>query len=444
MAILRDVHVDGRLTDVRIDGGLILQIGQQLPSDGSWEIAGLGGALIPGLHDHHLHLLATAAVGQSVDCGPPAVRTPAQLAVALQGASGTSWLRGIGYDESVAGDLDCFELDKLCSERPVRVQHRGGSLWIMNSAAVARLGPGAPADGRLWRGDVWLRAALGEDAMPVLEPIGRQLASYGVTGVTDATPGPIGALAHAAQGLPQHLLALGDGEATAGIAIGPRKIVLSDHDLPSFPALIAEIAAVRATGRAVAVHTVTRTSLLLLLAAFDEVGARPGDRLEHAAVVPAEAIDSIADLGLAVVTQPSLVANRGADYRARVDPEDQPHLWRFGSLLSAGVGVGCSSDAPYGDLDPWSTLRAARDRTTAGGGVLGPGERVAAEVALAGFLSPALNPGGSPRRVEVGRPADLVLLDRSLEKMLVEPDASAVRVTLVDGRLVYGRDGDIS
>jgi predicted amidohydrolase YtcJ len=76
-------------------------------------------------------------------------------------------------------------------------------------------------------------------------------------------------------------------------------------------------------------------------------------------VAPPEAVEAMARAGLAVVTQPSLLARRGDDYLDRVAADDLPFLWPYRSLLAAGVPVGCSSDAPYGDLDPWGSVAAA-------------------------------------------------------------------------------------
>ena len=51
--------------------------------------------------------------------------------------------------------------------------------------SVERGADGAPS-GRIWRGDAWLRAQLGAEPPP-LAPLGRQLAAYGITHLTDAT-----------------------------------------------------------------------------------------------------------------------------------------------------------------------------------------------------------------------------------------------------------------
>ncbi|HKX70186.1 MAG TPA: hypothetical protein VJM75_03110, partial [Acidimicrobiales bacterium] len=66
--LLREVIVEGRLVDVRASGGLIAAVGPRLAAhSGETVIDGGRGALVPGLHDHHIHLLALAAAERSVD-----------------------------------------------------------------------------------------------------------------------------------------------------------------------------------------------------------------------------------------------------------------------------------------------------------------------------------------------------------------------------------------
>ena len=97
-------------------------------------------------------------------------------------------LRGVGYHESVAGALDCDVLDALVADRPVRVQHRSGGLWVLNRAALRVTGlEGDAPSGRLRRADRMLGARVPRVALDLAE-IGRRLAAVGVTGVTDATP----------------------------------------------------------------------------------------------------------------------------------------------------------------------------------------------------------------------------------------------------------------
>ncbi len=453
--LLRNASIGGARADLLIGAGTVRRVGASLPGGADTVVDCAGGALLPGLHDHHCHLLATAAAAQSVPCGPPVTRSRAQLRTRLRKATPhAGWLRGVGYDESVAGELDRADLDDLRADVAVRVQHRSGSLWVVNSAGaqalqldtatgvdgIERDGTGR-ATGRLWRLDPWLGARLPPAPAPELHVLSRQLAAFGITGVTDATPDlPERVISSLAAGaLDQRVTLLGaDTEAIAPpLRCGPRKIVVADHALPTPDELRGQITACRP--RAVAVHCVTRVALLLTLAVLADVGTCPGDRIEHAAIAPPEAVAMLARLGLTVVTQPSLVALRGDEYLDRVDADDQALLWPFRSLLDAGVPVGCASDAPYGSLDPWSTIRAAVRRGAPSGRAVAGHERVSARAALAGFLSGPADPGGPARQLRIGADADLVLLDRPLSDQLRNPHRDAVRMTVIRGHIVHDR-----
>jgi predicted amidohydrolase YtcJ len=461
--LVRDAELDGgRRADVRIAGGRIAEIAPRLePRSGEDVLDARGGALLPGLCDHHLHLHALAAHAGSVLSGPPAVTDAQALADALSRAVSDEhgWVRGVGYVDTVAGDLDATALDRLHADRPVRVQHRSGALWTLNSAAVTALNlagghhPGIERDaqgeptGRLWRADDWLRTRLPGSAFPSLTPVGVRLTGFGITSVTDATPdldaAAIGAVtaAMAAGSLPQHVHLLGCplGQRLSGSGhvptTGPYKIVVADSALPGLDALAGRIAEAHAQARAVAVHCVSREALVLLLAAFADVGVRSGDRVEHAAVVPSELVPTLAQLGLRVVTQPGFLAHRGDDYLRDVPEADHADLYRCHSLLRAGIPLAMSSDAPYGPLDPWAVMAAAAERRTPSGRVAGPTERLTVSAALNAYLTAPTDPGGPPRRVRTGAETDVVLLHVPLAEAVTGPSADLVRATVIAGAL---------
>ena len=147
-------------------------------------------------------------------------------------------------------------------------------------------------------------------------------------------------------------------------------------------------------------------------------------------MIPLELVPRLRELGLVVVTQPAFVAARGDQYLSDVEADDVGDLWRCGSLLDAGVGVGGSTDAPFGPADPWQAIATAVDRRTKSGRVLGAAERIDAGRALAMFLSPPDDPAGAPRRVATGASADLCLLDRPLAAALAAPGLVTVVATL--------------
>jgi len=451
--LLRNAELDGRiLADLRVSDGRVTDVAPALQRRPGEDVRDCrGGAVLPGLCDHHLHLHALAAWRESVRCGPPEVTDQAGLAAALATATpdARGWIRGVGYTESVAGDLDAAALDRLRADRPVRIQHRSGALWMLNTAALAAIGGLAP-NGRLWRADAWLRSRLPGSGPPGLAPVGAALLGRGITAVTDATPdldaAAITAISDAMDrgDLPQRVQLLGAPlgtplpgpvlpGGTQGPAAGPHKIVLADSGLPRYDELTDRIRAAHAAGRPVAVHCVTREALVLLLAALGDAGPRPGDRIEHAALVPAELVPDLARLGVRVVTQPGFLPHRGDDFLRDLPPDDRPDLYRCATLRQAGIPVALSSDAPYGPLDPWAVIAAATARRTASGQVAGPGERITFRQALDAYLAPLGDPGGAPRRVRPGVPADLVVLHTPLADLPGQPDP--VRAVLV-GRTV--------
>ncbi len=143
--ILHDVEVEGVPgVDVRLEGDRVAEVGPDLVggvAPGEAVLDGHGGALLPGLHDHHLHLRALARARSSVPCGPPHVRRPEDLDRVLHDAAAKTpagaWLRGVGHDERRGGALDRRRLDALAPDHPVRIQHRSGHLWVLSSRALA-------------------------------------------------------------------------------------------------------------------------------------------------------------------------------------------------------------------------------------------------------------------------------------------------------------------
>ncbi|MCG8315777.1 MAG: CoA transferase, partial [Pseudomonadales bacterium] len=108
------------INDLRIENGLIKEMGNLTPQPNETVIDAHGGALLPGLNDHHIHFLSYAASLASVDCSPNKVIDRKGLINALQQNAGTiEWLRGFGYHESIAGDIDCHWLDQYGPNRPV-------------------------------------------------------------------------------------------------------------------------------------------------------------------------------------------------------------------------------------------------------------------------------------------------------------------------------------
>lgn len=418
--LITDVEVEGYgRVDVRLGGGRVIGIGRRRAGRG--DVDGRGGALLVGLHDHHVHLAALAAEAASVRVGPAEAGDRDGLVRALRSGPPGEWVRAVGYHESVAGELDRWVLDGFAPDRPVRVQHRGGALWMWNSAALRAAGldgGGDGGDGRFWREDERLRGFTPPVRLD-LRGVGARAAAYGITGFTNADPHPGQDLPELLSLLPQRLVVMGIGDA-------PVKFLLDDATLPTPGELAASVAAVRP--RPVAVHCVTRVQLLVTLLALEEAGPVAGDRIEHGSVIPAETMPWLARLGVTVVTQPHFPVERGREYATDVDPDDQAHLYRCRSLAEVGIPLAAGTDAPYGSADPWAVMRAAVERSG--------GEAVDPRAALDLFAGEPQHPS-RVRRLTVGAVADLCLLHVPLKEALDLMSADVVRATFVGGRRIW-------
>lgn len=455
--LIRAAEVQGVLWDVRIAGTRIAEMGQLIRCPGEPLIEACGGALLPGLHDHHIHLAATAARRASIPCGPPGVVSTEAFVRALQ-VPGSGWLRGTGFHESVLGGTlpDVCVLDRIVAHRPVRIQHATGRMWLLNSLALEELLADAPPPpglerkhgrftGRLFDEDAWLQEALGS-VPPDFMDVSAELARHGVTGITDMSPANGTVMARHFTGqvkagrLLQSVVLAGSPALSQTPQehwrLGPLKLHLHEAALPDFDTALALVQSARAQGRTVAVHCVTEVELVFALALLEAGGARRGDRIEHVSVASPDLVERMAGLGLAACVQPHFIAERGDRYLAEVDARHIPDLYRLNTLIEAGIAVAGGSDAPYGSLDPWAAMTAALRRTTPRGTVVGMGEAISPEAALDLYLADPLD-FRRIRRIAPGEPADLCLLDRSWSRARHRLDSRDVAATIAKGRLIH-------
>ncbi|MGV9862271.1 amidohydrolase family protein [Rhodococcus koreensis] len=441
MLIAGGLLISGERADLRIINGRITELQPYLNLlPGEELIALTGGTVLPGLHDHHIHLRAAAAAAQSLFVGPALVSDEREFRSAIRRArtDDSGWIRAVGYHESVAGALDRAALDAIEPIRPIRIQHRSGAMWYVNTAGLRRLGYSDHPTGRIYRQDREIATLTGGIAAD-LAALSRQLSSYGVAGVTEATPGlgkeDLDFLdAAAATGTLRqriHVLSAPTRSTHHNLTFGAVKRILDDDSL-DLDDIVQWIGDTHRAGRPVAVHCVTTVQLLVTLTAMRSVGALVGDRIEHAAMAPDDLLSEMASLGVTVVTQPNFIAERGDEYLAEVPIDEQPSLWRLATLTNAGIAVAGSTDAPFGSPDPWASMRAARDRTTRTGRQIGALETISARAALDLFLGTPHSPG-TPQQIRSGMVADLCLLSAPPADVLEHLSADLVSATLIGG-----------
>src|SRR6185437_4058721 len=99
-------------------------------------------------------LFSAAAAETSIQCGEGGTQVRDDLSERLRAAAAAvlpgEWVRAVGYDERIAGNLSAVDIDDMLgpfNDRPVRIQHRGGHAWYLNSVATAALAIDADTSG---------------------------------------------------------------------------------------------------------------------------------------------------------------------------------------------------------------------------------------------------------------------------------------------------------
>lgn len=366
-----------------------------------------------GFRDDHLHLLALAAAGLSVDVSGCASNAAVVAALRSAAPSSSGWVRGWGYDDALLGERSLTAADLDTVQWPVVLHHLTGHVVIANRLALRSLGRDDHSDGVLVDDHDALAAAPRLDPVELKVAVGSVLTamqSKGVVAVTDAThTNDRAALEFLDAARPWRGAAItamvgadriGDlrfGEYVGSVRVGHAK-VMADADPDRIGDLVRDA---HGRGFPAAVHAMDIETLSLALAAYAD-SAPPADtvdRLEHCAIALPEQLDEIARLGVHVATQPSFVVRRAAKYRREFGAVEQRWLWPLRALVERGVATTFSSDAPVVPPIPAEWLAAAQDRP------LGADETVGLEAARA---------MATVGRMHIGMPIDQVVrLDAS-------------------------------
>ena len=216
-----------------------------------------------------------------------------------------------------------------------------------------------------------------------------------------------------------------------------------------------------AEGFQVHVHAIGERAVREALDAFEAARAAngPNDHRHHIAhiqVVHPDDVPRFRELGVIANAQPLWAVNEGQMLHLTIPflgPERSSWQYPFASLVRSGAMLAMGSDWSVSSANPLWEMHVAVNRTAPSayeyGGGTGepflPDERIDLPTALAGFTinSAYVNHldhlTGS---IEVGKRADLAVLDRDLFAHPVEEIAHAsVMLTFVDGKRVYDAEG---
>lgn len=486
---------ESNFTALAVAGGKVLAAGgdrdvRRLAAPSTTVLDCGGRRIIPGIVDAHCHVLATAATGLRVDCRPSATPGVDAIIDALRRAATTSdsWIRGQGYDDSPVGlgrHLLRYDLDRVSTTQPVRVDHRSGHACALNTRALEVVGidcrtpdpsggvivrdTGGEPTGLLLEMSDWLgdriagsETTAAEEMRSAVWELGNRMLAYGITAVTDAGPsngldrwrdfetmtgdGTLSLRLTMMVGFDQleEMLNAGWGYATTAndgqLMVGHAKIMLtaSTGQLRPDPVRLAEMVVhAHKLGFPVAIHAVERDAVVASALAIGdspplvaEDGSRLLDRIEHCAECPPDVLELVAQSGATAVPNPGFLHYDGERYIRTVAADLLPHLYPVAALVNRGIPVALGSDAPVIEPNPWASMAAAVSRQSAAGVDLGGVGVESVGEAL------ALHSGN--RRIAPGMAADLAVVEPDPFTMSI-PDLPTVRsaATIVSGRLVW-------
>ncbi len=465
--ILSNARLGGRIVDLRIEGGVITEIGEALGAGDDLE----GRWVSPGLWDHHVHFTQWALHSQRVDLS---AATSAQGAAAIMGAAAehaVGVLIGGAFNDALWPDAPTAELlDGATGAVPtVLVSNDLHAVWL-NSAALAVYGHTGHPTGLLREDDAFeIEKQLGTVPDAIIDgwamAAAAAAARRGVVGIVDyemawnveAWQRRIAA-GHDALRVEfgvytQHL----DRAITQGMRTGQRfgelltmgrYKVLSDGSLNTrtahtvdsysdgshgqftipYDELVPLMRKASDAGIIPTIHAIGDLANTLVLDAFEQLGV--GGRIEHAQLLTDSDLPRFAALGVEASVQPE----HALDDRDVADAYwagRTGRMYPFRSLLDAGAALVFGSDAPVSPLDPWVGIAAAVTRTSGGREPWHPEQRISTAEALA---------ASSRSTIAVGQPADLVVTD--LDPLTTTGEQlrrMPVAATLLGGR--YTHDG---
>jgi len=413
--ILTDASVGGvRGCTVVAEDGLITEITTSgTPGAQNGAIDANGGAVLPALWDHHVHLFAAAARAWSVNVAE--VRDVRTFAAMVQAASrrwGGQPVRVVGYDDDALGPLDGNRLDSLVPcDVPVRVQHRSGHQWVLNSAArLARGKAGKPVsgDGIVWGQDS-PAAAAGPDALrsqQEVSALARNIAAQGCAGATDMSATSTRSDVELLRSLLEPVLSL-EAYGSPDEGLEAVKRIAPDHRYPD-PEEVAGW--VRPGSGRVAIHTVTAETLALIVAGGGELG--PHVRLEHVFMASRDLLAGLSGTGVELGIHPGFIHSHGDRVLGALAPAEVRNYQPLATMRRAGFRMFGGTDRPYGPGSVWQAMESAVTRRTRAGVLLGGREFLTPEEALALFTRDGLHGEAPVPAVRAGQPADFCVLDR--------------------------------
>jgi predicted amidohydrolase YtcJ len=460
-----------------------------------------GRTVLPGFIDVHCHVRALAESYAILNLEPrTGVRSISDIEekikqFSLERPSG-AWIRGRGYNEFYLGEKrhpNRWDLDRAAPDHPVKLTQRTGVAHVLNSVALRRVGIGKespdPPEGLIERDHqtgepTGLLYGMGKylsERIPSLERqeldrgmkmANEELLSSGITSVQDVSSRnglkewkQFKAWKITALLKPRLIMSLGleaahsDRESFTSpldrnqLRVGGVKVILEETTgrlLPEQAELDREVLQIHRFENQLLIHAFEEEAIESACSAIEAaLEAHPaGDhrhRIEHCAVCPPPLARRVASLGIMVATQPAFIYYNGERYLRTIPREKLDDLYSAASLLSNGVRVAASSDAPISPASPLMGLYAACSRKGEDGEVISPNQVITPIEALRMYTMESARANFDEKMkgsVSPGKLADLVVLNGDPTRVEVDQIRDLeVDMTLIGGGVAWERAG---
>lgn len=486
---------------VAIAGGRILLVGsngdlESISGPGTRVIDCCGKTVVPGFNDAHCHVFSFIRKLTSIDLS--SMRSIADIKAAIhrqvQNTPPGKWITATSYNEFYLAEKrhpNRWDIDEVAPDHPVVLSHRGLHACVLNSRALALAGITSETPGPPW-GVIDRDLATGEPngilfemlayiREKVMPPMTEEELTKGVTlasqhylscGITSLQEASVNNdysrwqnlrrfadnsrlqsrvyMMVGGRALDQFREAgLVTGSGDSQVRLGGVKFMLSEATgrlQPSQPELNQMALDCHRAGFQLAFHAVQESTVTAAINALEyitshELIAGRRHRIEHCAECPPNLLARLSRLQPVVATQPPFLYYSGERYLATVPASQLPWLYRFKSLINAGLTVAASSDSPVVPANPLFGIYVAVTRQAESGQRLQPEEGISATQALAmytvngAYASFEENIKGS---IVPGKLADLVVLSDDLTRVPPEKIKEIkVEVTIIGGKVVW-------
>ncbi len=198
-------------------------------------------------------------------------------------------------------------------------------------------------------------------------------------------------------------------------------------------------------GFGIATHAIGDRAIDVVMNVYEKIRSQSNVnlRIEHLGLPSQRILERMQALNIHCVSQSVFLKELGKNFALYLDEERLHRCYPYRSILNAGVNLAFSSDAPVvKDSNPVTGIKAAMYRKDAAGNVIGPQETISLQDALRAYTlgaASANNNANDVGSIEVGKKADFILLNKTLQNTITENEDLYVTSTYVGGKLLYSR-----